>query len=195
MVKTIGEIEAAGFINKFTELYGVKLNVTPISGTVDISALTECNTIMIENVGETDCYLSLTSVATTDDMFLESEGLIILKNVNFSSISAITPASTTELNIIAYSGNKGQKNNSEVLKLDVTTVSSTDVFSNITEYKDILIINEGDTDCYIKLDNTATINDLLLKSKSVISIENCDIHELAAITSTGTTTVKALGIW
>lgn len=196
MVKTIGEVEAAGFINKFDEVVTVRLDVTTASSTADLSSLTECNTITIQNVGTTDCYITLTNTATTNGLLLEPDVGITLKNVNFDNVSAITSAATTTVNVIAQSGNTGQKTNSEILVLAVTDASSEDSFTDTTAYKDILILNEGATDCYINLGATATTSDILLKSKEVIMIENADKHQISAIcAAAGTTTVKALGVW
>lgn len=194
MVKTIGQVEAGSFIKKNTDVVPFVLNVTGTTSTVDISN-TNNNAVYLENVGATDCYITFGATATTAGLLLQSGTAIELQDINFNNVSAITSTGTTTVNVIVTRGQPGQKGNAQILNLSVTNVSSNATFTNTTMLKDILIINEGSTNCFTTFGATATTSDLLLKSKEAISVSNVPKHQIAAITATGTTIVKVLGIW
>lgn len=172
------------------------MNVTNVSSWIDFFSFTTMNTVIIENVGDTDCYFKFaSSVTTSTGIMLPSGARIELSDIKPSSIAAITASGTTTLSVSVLSGTVGNKTNSEILAINVTTSSGSQTFSNTTSYKDIIIINEGAINCNVNFGATATTSNLLLKAKRAIYISNALINTISAITASGTTTVKILGVY
>ena len=83
----------------------------------------------------------------------------------------------------------------EILKLSATDGSSSVSFTNTTDYKDVLIINEGDYVVYIAFSDTATTDDFKLNSGEYISV-NTSKYQISGICNSGeTTTIKILGVY
>jgi len=185
-------------VNSFADIKTYKLAVTTNSASLDLSSIDYKYAILIRNSSQTDCYIDLDDTATTDGFYLPSGAEIILKSVSFDNISAITSAGSATLSVAVYTGvnNKtGYATNKEILKLSATANSSSVSFTNTTDYKDIIIINEGVNDVYISFSDTATTDDFKLNGGDYISV-NTNKYQIAGICDTGkTSTVKVLGVY
>jgi len=142
-------------------------------------------------------YIDLDNSSTTDKFYLPYNQSITFENCNFSTFSAICSTGlTTTLKIIGFGGRGGTKSNFEILKLNVTLSSSYVTFTNTTDYKDILIVNEGNKNAYIDFDNSAsTTSSILLQPNEFFSIDETDVDNISAICSgSDTTTVKIIEV-
>ncbi len=185
------------FDNRYTTVLSGHISTSGISANFNISSLLKCNAIEIYNTGPSACYITLTSTATTSGMKLLSGTSLVLQDVNFNFVSAITSSGTANVNVTAYSSEfTGKKSNSQILNLSATAASSFVSFTDVLSYKDILIQNIGSHEVFVAIGNTANLNDILIQPDDVAIFRNIAIQDIAAICNVGeTTTVRILGIY
>jgi hypothetical protein len=173
------------------------LAVTNASAALDLSAVSDKLEIIIQNTGSADAYFNLGATATTSSFLLRVGESITLVNSSFNTISAITAASTTNLTIIVktLTGKTAGNTNFEILNLAVTTASADVSFTDTTSYKSILISNIGVADCYFAFGAAATTANGLLESNKNVLIQNTNKSQISAITASGTTTLRILGVY
>lgn len=196
-VVVVGGVSTTGLPIKYST--GSELRYIGASDTisvVDLSLVSKKYKYEIKNTGTDTVYFEFNNAATTDSFPILSGAKITIEDINFDTISFICASGeTSNINLAVFSSQiTGRKTNYEILKLNATTVTSTDSFSS-SAIKDLLIINEGVNDCHISFDTTATTSNLLLETEDVLSLNSSLNVNFAAITSTGTSTIKILGVY
>jgi len=190
--------EYNNFFGVYSDCITYNLPVTTSTDNIDLSAISYKYSMLIRNIGTTDCYFDLASTATTSSMYLPAGYELTLTDCSFSYISAITSAGTTTLSVAVFIGCNskiGYRTNSEVLSISATDTSSNLSFTSTTTYKDIIITNVGNNEVYIKFNSTATTSDFRLEPKESL-ILNTNKYQIAAICNTGeTATVRILGVY
>ena len=185
------------FDNRYTNITTRHLSVSTSSSNIDISGLLKCNAIELYNLGASSCYISFGATATTNGVKLLSGTSLVLQDVDFNYVSAITSSGTAKLNVTAYNSEfVGSKNNFEILNLSATDVNSNVSFSDSISYKDILVQNIGMNNVFVATGTTATTNNTIIEPDDVAIFRNIAIERIAGICSAGeTTTVRILGIY
>jgi hypothetical protein len=171
--------------------------ITDSSSSTSLSGLSNRNYIELENVGSSACFIDLDNSAAITDLKLAAGERIIFEDVSFTDVSAIcSTGETTTLNVTAYSGTAaGARTNKEIASISATASSSNHTFTDTTSYKDVVVKNEGSSDCYVEIDSTATTSDRKLEAGKTMIINNMVVSTIAAICDTGeSTTVKLLEV-
>ena len=200
--KIDGDVWYASEVNYYYNLYAdiktYNLAVTTSSAALDFSGISNKYSILIRNIGYADCYFSLTATATTSSMIIPAGAEIMLSNVTFDDLSAITASDSTTLSIAVYIGlnsKTGYKTSSEILSISATDSSGTVSFTDTSSYKDILITNEGSSEVYVAINSTATTADFRLEPRESLTVMS-NKYQIAAICNTGeTATVNILGVY
>lgn len=200
--KVDGDVWYASEVNYYYNLYAdmktYNLAVTDSSAALDFSGVSNKYSMLIRNIGYADCYFDLDDTATTSSMFLPAGAEIMLSNVTFDDLSAITAAGATTLSVAVYVGlnsKTGYKDEFEVKSISATDSSSNVSFTDTTVYKDILITNVGDSEVYVAIGATATTSDFRLEPRESITLMS-NKYQFAAICNTGkTATVRILGVY
>jgi len=200
--KADGDVWYASEVNHYYNLYAdmktYNLAVTDSSAALDFSGISYKYSLLIRNIGYTDCYFDLDSTATTSSMFLPAGAEIMLSSVNFDDLSAITSAGTTTLSVAVYVGldsKTGYKDEFEVKSISATDSSSNVSFTDTSSYKDILITNLGTSEVYIVVGATATTAGFRLEPRESITLMS-NKYQFSAICDTGkTATVRILGVY
>jgi len=190
--------EINSFFGSYADVKTYNLAVTDSTANVNISAINYKYTLLIRNIGFTDCYFDLDDSCATTCQFLPAGAEVILNNCSFDYVSAITSSGTTTLSIAVFTGVSdkiGYKTNKEILTLSATDASSEDSFTDTTAYKDILITNVGAYEVYIAFGATATTAGFRLEPRESLVV-NTVKYQIAAICNTGeTATVSILGVY
>lgn len=182
---------------KKDNLEQIKLDVTTSSSSVSFSSLVNTTTLIIANEGDTTAYLNFGATASTTDFAVLPNQIVSISNVDLGTqFSAITSTASTTLKILGMnSGTSGQNTSFEILNFSTSSTTNSSTFTNTTDLKDIIVVNDSSIDTYINFGADATTDNLKLLPNEYFVINRAAFNKVSGITDGSTGSISVLGIY